>query len=130
MRAATLLLLMVAGAGAAETLPVKTYPRITSFAGDRTTVIAVDGPAQFTLISAHKEAGRPWADALFERRDNAGRMLVARAYDCAAATFRWMGEAERFRGLSLSITSMDQIRDRPLLPGTVEFRLARYVCAL
>ncbi|MEM1266012.1 MAG: hypothetical protein AAGI50_08360 [Pseudomonadota bacterium] len=123
-------LLFLAAPALAEGLPVKTYPRITSFEGDGRTVIATDGAAAYTLVSAHKEAGRAWADALYERTEDGTTTLVARAYDCAAATYRWMGEAPRYRELSLSVTSMDQLRDRPLFPGTIEHRLAAYVCGL
>ncbi len=127
---ASLLLLLTASLAAAQPLPVKTYPTIRAFQGERDAVIARDEVAEYVLVSAHKEGGRPWADALFERRSAEGRMLVNRAYDCAAGTYRWMGEARTFRGLSLSVKSLDQVRDRRLESGSVEYALARYVCGL
>ncbi|QHQ34626.1 hypothetical protein [Algicella marina] len=123
-------MVLIGSAAVAQALPVKTYREIKAWKGDRVTVVASAPGEAFTLVSAHKEAQRPWADALFERNTAEGKTLVRHAYDCANATYRWMGEARRFRDLSLSITSMDQMRDRRLEPGTVEYQLARYVCAL
>lgn len=130
MTLALFALILMASAAMAQSLPVKTYPKIKSWKGDRATVIATADNAAYTLVSAHKEGGRPWADALFEKQTAAGKVLVSRAYDCANATYRWLGEAPTYRGLSLSVTSLDQVRDRRLQAGTVEYALARYVCAL
>lgn len=125
-------LILGATAAAAQGLPVKTYGDITSFRGNRAAVIAVTDapPARYTLLSAHKEARRPWADAVIRRESPEGVSFLSRAYDCANATYRWLGEAASPARLSLSVTDLRQLGDRPLLPGTIEHRLAAYVCAL
>ena len=130
MALALVAVFLTASATLAQALPVKTYRTIKSWTGDRATVVARTVDATYTLVSAHKEAGRPWADALFEKRSADGTLLVSRAYDCANATYRWLGEAATYRGLSLSVTSLEQVRDRKIEAGTVEHQLARYVCAL
>jgi len=110
-------------------LPVRIYPRIMAFNGNPGRAILRTPEARYTLVSAHKEAGRPWADAVMTRETRAGRILLSRAYDCAAATFRWLGEGPSYRAMTASVRP-EQTGDRRLRPGTVEFELARYVCAL
>ncbi|MSU88930.1 hypothetical protein GE300_04740 [Rhodobacteraceae bacterium 2CG4] len=126
-----------AGPAAAQTppapppvqLPVKTYPEITTFGGSDAPV-AADGQAVYQLYSAQKEAGRPWVGAVFVRRMGGAATYLSRAYDCAAGTWRWLGEAARPDRISLSVTSLDQTRRRALVPGSIEHRLAHYACAL
>ncbi|MEO0912040.1 MAG: hypothetical protein AAFY59_03495 [Pseudomonadota bacterium] len=125
-----LVAVLMASAAVAQGLPVKVHSKVKSWKGDRATVIASAPGEAYTLVSAHKEGGRPWADALFEKQTASGKVLVSRAYDCANATYRWLGEARTYRGLSLSVTSLEQVRDRRLQAGTVEYALARYVCGL
>lgn len=110
-------------------LPVKTYPEITTFRGsDR--AVASDGAAVYTLYTAQKEGGRPWAGAVFVKRMGGQVSYLSRAYDCAAGTWRWLGEAARLDRISQSVTSLDQTRRRALTPGSIEYQLAYYACAL
>lgn len=129
---AGILLSLGAGLAAAQGLPVRIHKEIRSFSGNPAQVIATTDapPARYTLYSAHKEGGRPWADAIWARRDAGGVTYLSRAYDCAAGTFRWLGEAARIDRISLSVRSIDQIRPQPLTPGTLEYLLARHACAL
>ncbi len=141
MRGCTALLLAaalaVAGLAAAAAqapgaglLPVRIHERIATFRGDGDTVIARSDGGEYLLYSAHKEGGRPWADAIFVRRDRDGVTYLSRAYDCAAGTWRWMGEHDDITRISRSVGSIADIRPRPVEPGTVEHALARHVCAL
>ncbi|MHA3914733.1 hypothetical protein [Halovulum sp. GXIMD14793] len=114
---------------AAQGLPVKSYSKNTAFQGNPRVVILDREGAQYALVSAHKEAGRPWADALFYRYRDDTRTLMNRAYDCAAGTYRWLGEGKDFPSMSAAVKP-SQTGDRQLQPGSVEYALARYVCGL
>ena len=129
---AVMMLALGAGIAAAQGLPARIHDRITTFAGDPARGIAAseDPKAVFTLHSAHKEAGRPWADAIWVRRAETGVSYLSRAYDCAAGTYRWLGEAREIGRISLSVTSVEQTAPRRLVPGTIEYQLARHACAL
>lgn len=114
----------------AQTLPVRIHKEIKTFAGSDTRVVAVDGADRYTLVSAHKEGGRPWADAIWAKRGPDGVTLLSRGYDCANDIYRWLGEARDFRGISRSVSSPGQTRQRRLTPGSIEHRLAAYACGL
>ena len=122
--------LLAWSAAAAQGLPVKIHRDITAFQGDKNAAILVDGATRYALVSAHKEGGRPWADAVFWRVTDGQVTWMNRRYDCAAGTYRWLGEAEDYAGMSRSVTSLEELRDRPLQPGTVEYALAHHVCGL
>lgn len=110
-------------------LPVKTYKTITTFRGSN-QVVASGGGAVYTLYSAQKEGGRPWAGAVFVKRQDGKATYLSRAYDCASGTYRWLGEYSRPDQISLSVTSLSQTQRRALQPGTIEYQLAYYACAL
>lgn len=118
-----------APAQATAQLPVKTYKKITTFRGSN-QVVASGGGAVYTLYSAQKEGGRPWAGAVFVKRQGGKATYLSRAYDCSTATYRWLGEYSRPDQISLSVTSLNQTRRRALQPGTIEYQLAYYACAL
>lgn len=127
--AATAGLILAGTAAMAQTLPVKIHRQIASFEGNPRAVILERDGARYALVSAHKEAGRPWADALFWRYRDGDRTLISRAYDCAAGTYRWLGEGKDFQEMSASVRP-GQTGDRLLEPGSTEFALAHHVCGL
>lgn len=125
------LTLMLGAAAAAQTLPVKTYREITSFRGDTNRIItSTDNPsARYSLYSGHKEAGRPWADIVVRKDSDAGTLYLSRAYDCAAGTYRVLGQSTKLTELSRNMTPA-QARDRLLEPGTLEYKFAFFACGL
>ncbi|NNU81843.1 hypothetical protein HMH01_15505 [Halovulum dunhuangense] len=129
---AAILLTLGLSMAMAQGLPVRIHDGIRTFAGDPNRVVAAtqDPPSRITLYSAHKEGGRPWADAIWVRQTPEGRSFLSRAYDCEAGTYRWLGEAARLGQISLSVSSVAQTAPRRLEPGTVEYDLARHACAL
>ena len=127
---AVVLLLSLGQSAQSQTLPVRVHKEIKTFRGDPDRTIAVEGAARYTLLSAHKEGGRPWADAIWLRQSPEGETMLSRGYDCARDLYRWLGEAKDFRGISLSVRSIEQTRYRPLTPGTLEHRLAAHACGL
>lgn len=118
-----------ATAAMAQSLPVKIHKDIKSFRGDVNVVIAEDGGARYTMFSGHKEAGRPWADMIIRKDNGTAVTYLSRAYDCAAATYRVLGQSSRLGQLSRGMTPA-QARDRALEPGTLEYTFARFACGL
>ena len=130
MRLALALLLIALPATAEGLLPVKVHPRIKAFRGGPSVIVAQDGATVYSLVSGHKEARRPWADVILRKTGPDGQSFVARAFDCAAGTVRRLGEGRTVRDIPLSITDLAQLRDRPVVPGSVDHAIGRYVCAL
>lgn len=128
--AATVLTLALgAGALMAQSLPVKIHNEIKSFRGGPNVVITETGNTRYSMFSGHKEAGRPWADIVI-RKETEGRVTyLSRAYDCAAATYRVLGQSTKLTELSRNMTP-GQAQDRVLEPGSLEFVFARYACGL
>ncbi len=124
-------LLLGTGMVWAQTLPVKTYREGRSFQGDTRSVIPVpEAPeARYSLLSAYKVARRPWADIVVRRDDANGTWYLSRTYHCDQDIMRDLGEGENTRRLS-EHTRSGQAAAQRLVPGTIEYSIARYACGL
>ena len=135
MKQTLLSLLAIATFGAstalAQALPVKTYEEGRIFQGNRNTVIPVPeaAEARYSLLSAYKVGRRPWADIVVRRDTAEGTWFLSRTYICDQNIYRELGEGNDPRILSAN-TRPGQAQAKRLVPGTIEFSIARYACGL
>lgn len=135
MKQALLSLLAIALLGSsaafAQSLPVKTYSDGRIFNGNRNNVIPVpEAPeARYSLLSAYKVGRRPWADIVVRRDTAQGTWFLSRTYRCDQGIYRKLGEGNNTRMLS-EHTRPGQAKPLRLIPGTIEFSIARYACGL
>lgn len=129
----SLLAIAVFGSSAAlaQALPVKTYKDGRIFNGTTDHVIPVpEAPdARYSLLTAYKVGRRPWADIVVRRDTAEGTWFLSRTYRCDQGIYRELGEGDNPRILSAT-THPGQAQAQRLVPGTIEFSIARFACGL
>ena len=125
-------LILLGSTVVAQNLPVKIYETGKKFRGsDTQPVLRVNKPlAVYYYVNGYKVGGRPWADAMWRKVTPEGTKFLSRTYDCAAGTWRNLGEGRAASTVSLSIEDLETVRDREARSGTAEFALAKFACGL